>query len=100
MRDHDWLFSGSVTYDSLFRERSDIIVMQFTGLLDKNGKEIYEGDILEFDSDEWGSTQGNRWAVEWDDEDGSWSTGGGTNRECRVWKKVIGNIYKNPDLLK
>lgn len=74
-------------------------VMQFTGLKDKNGKEIYEGDILKGD-----------WAITDDIEVGAVEFYGGAFRfkpaglpiEFGYYRKeceVIGNIYENPDLI-
>ena len=72
-------------------------IMQFTGLKDKQGKEIYEGDIIEFDKKEWGGND-NIHVVSWNNEVGSWSWGGGITSDME-YRKVIGNIYENPELL-
>ena len=70
---------------------------QFTGLLDKNGKEIYEGDI----SFDW---QGNPIVVRWENELGSCGCCYDEFNGCgfiSVFEglEVVGNIYENPELL-
>lgn len=76
-------------------EREDLELMQFTGLLDKNGKEIYEGDVVNEGVDnlnyEVAFQQGGFWLLERDNEMG-WPESGDI--------EIIGNIYENPELLK
>ena len=95
------------------------ILMQYTGLKDKNGKEIYEGDIVKFGKNMYSPFENSIAEVEWfeanlkyilkkkhikkDDKDplvldiedlGNASGGVGEMPE------IIGNIYENPKLLK
>lgn len=90
------------------RKSEDLKVMQYTGLLDKSGKEIFEGDILaSYEGEEMGWLQVGK--VHWwkdeakfiladrDDystEDENWET-------PSEWSgyEIIGNIYGNPELL-
>jgi len=70
---------------------------QFTGKHDQDGKEIWEGDIIDFDIQEWGG-RGNIHVVEWDAISAEWSWGGGITSDME-FRKVIGNIYENPELI-
>lgn len=74
-------------------------LMQYTGLKDKNGREIYEGDIIKHCMG--GSLQDYPSEVIWND-DGGWSPWLEYCRDSytRVSEpEVIGNIYENPELL-
>ena len=107
------LFEGIWHYFGLFEAELPLIeretVGQFTGLTDKNGRECYEGDIIEM-------AKGWRWVMKWGDELARFYllgnakpgmlNGVGEQRKyimetsTKVRKgEIIGNIYENPELL-
>ena len=78
-------------------------LMQFTGLTDKNGKEIYEGDII--------LDNGVKREILWFDEgcqfisvnltkDRDWDIITDPTVYGRNYLEVIGNIHENPELLR
>ena len=76
--------------------------MQFTGLLDKNGVEIYEGDIIKYVTQYYGNRLERQRVVEWIDDMQDDSFGEPLSMGYRFYGgdiEVIGNIYENPDLL-
>ncbi len=69
------------------------LTQQFTGLKDRNGKEIYEGDIIDCHRD--GDSEYTV-RVEISDIRGLPRELGGSNLNYRI---IVGNIYENPELL-
>lgn len=79
-------------------------LMQFTGLKDKNGKEMCEGDIV--------SAHGTLGVVEWDNglalftlkvkinnERGDMTIYTHQENGLNVHREIVGNIHENPELL-
>jgi len=94
----------SLTYLNYQTSAMSRELMQFTGLKDKNGKEIYEGDVIEYEWDNIGVIKhevkfvsGGFVMQQIKNIVGTWAI---RINPYNKFSEVIGNIYENPELLK
>jgi uncharacterized phage protein (TIGR01671 family) len=84
-----------------FKEIKNVDVVQYTGLKDKNGKEVYEGDVLESKNEGVGQVHYDDfcgcWALQFDDEDNAEELLGNALKDYKL--EVIGNVYENWELV-
>lgn len=109
-----WSGNDSVVIETPIIDQDSI--GEYTGLIDKNGKEIYEGDIIHLNDEEFALEHGNGIVVFLEKDQGGRPCGGlwyledadeYSNTENSLYDlwyqgelEIIGNIHDNPELLK
>lgn len=104
---------GWTFFQCCFDEKGEIEkefeLMQYTGLHDENGIEIYEGDVIKTNEGYCEEGKENidvvifskgmfRTKKDWDD--GHYCIGDGYGLDGECYLEIIGNIYQNPKIIK